>query len=120
MITEVLAQLEHLDAKELRLVIKEAKMLLSRKPLYIRELGKPTAQGRTIYLYATWQEEGKTKQKSLGRKLSPDELAQNIESENMPLEFKDYGLYSNESIVFVQSMLENGYYLANRLVSEQA
>ena len=118
---DILDELSSLKASELRKVIAEARKLLARKPLYIREIVKATGGGRYTYLYATWQEEGRTRQKSLGRKVAetddcvptkhradaaqPDSPAEN--------EFARYGIYDPDSIAFLRSMLQQGYYIAN-------
>jgi len=110
----ILDQLQSLKAAELRAVIGEAKRLLARKPLYIREIAKPTPHGRHIYLYATWNENGKTLQKSLGRKREQptnEEVA--VEQETIASEFAHYGVYTRESIAFLRAMLAEGFYLAN-------
>ena len=60
---KLLNQLKTLNAKELREVVKEANKLLKRKKLYIREISKVSAQGRYLYLYATWQDAGKNEAK---------------------------------------------------------
>lgn len=110
----IFEQLQPLKAGELRAVIAEAKRLLARKPLYIREIGKPTSHGRYIYLYATWNEAGKTQQKSLGRKQEHPE-SQELAGEQEPVdsEFAHYGVYASEGIAFLRSMLAQGFYLAN-------
>lgn len=102
-------QLETMNAQELRTVIEEAKKLLKRKKLYIRELGKPAADGHYIYLYATWQENGKTRQKSLGRKLERREDATPAPAN----EFSGYGVTEESGIAFLREMIAEGYFLAN-------
>ena len=118
---DILNELRNLKASELRKVIAEAKKLLARKPLYIREIVKATGSGRYTYLYATWQEGGRTRQKSLGRKPAEtdgrastqhrDDVAQpDNPAEN---EFARYGIYDPDSIAFLRSMLQQDYYIAN-------
>ena len=107
---EIMEQLSTLTAVQLRRVILESKRLLKRKPLYIREIGKPTRNGRYIYLYATWQEDGKTKQKSLGRKT---EALESLKSEIANNPFEGRGIFGKASIEFLQKMLDAGFYLAN-------
>lgn len=103
-------QLKTMTAQELRAVIAEAKRLLQRKKLYIREITKPSAEGRNIYLYATWQENGKTRQKSLGRK----PLTENASVETVDANvFQAYGIRDPKSVAFLQSMLDKGYFIAN-------
>ncbi|MEM7128254.1 MAG: hypothetical protein AAF702_18120 [Chloroflexota bacterium] len=106
----ILEQLKTLTAKELRGVIAEAKALLKRPKLYIREIAKPSAGGRIIYLYATWQEDGKTKQKSLGSKKT--ETTESLHSE-IEHDFRRYGIDDLESIKFLESMVTQGYFIAN-------
>lgn len=103
-------ELRTLTAPELREVIDEAKRLLKRKKLYIREITKPSAGGRYVYLYATWQEEGKTRQKSLGRKETTADGAAMMAAEN---DFSKYGIYELGSVEFLESMVEQGYFIAN-------
>ncbi|MEZ4676659.1 MAG: hypothetical protein R2932_20780 [Caldilineaceae bacterium] len=103
-------ELQTMNAQELRAVIDEAKQLLKRKKLYIREIGKPSGDGHHVYLYATWQEEGKTRQKSLGRK---HEDFGNTGSANQSIKFRRYGVNDSGSIAFLEAMVERGYLLAN-------
>lgn len=103
-------QLQTLTAQELREVIDEAKQLLRRKKLYIREITKSSAEGRYIYLYATWQEDGKTRQKSLGRKAAHVKMA---ESDTDGDKFGAYGIHDLDSVRFLESMMAQGYMLAN-------
>ncbi|MEZ4731024.1 MAG: hypothetical protein R3E79_28215 [Caldilineaceae bacterium] len=110
----IFAQLQSLKASELRAVISEAKRLLVRKPLYIREISKPTPNGRYIYLYATWNENGKTQQKSLGRKRElENDIVSAQEQDAVASEFADRGIYAAESVAFLRAMLTQGFYIAN-------
>lgn len=118
-IERVFEQLQPMKASELRAVIKEAKRLLARKPLYIREINKVTPHGRYVYMVATWNEDGKTLQKSLGRKRAqvdeqgPDKEGNVDESAAIISEFASRGIYAEDSITFLRTMLANGFYLAN-------
>lgn len=88
--------------------------MLARKPLYIREISKPTPNGRYIYLYATWNENGKTQQKSLGRKREVDDDTTSAQDHDaVSSEFADRGIYAAESVAFLHSMLEQGFYITN-------
>lgn len=107
---KLLNQLKTLNAKELREVVKEANKLLKRKKLYIREISKVSAQGRYLYLYATWQDGGKTKQKSLGRKVEVSQIEQSDSNENP---FAKFGVMEPESIKFLQEMVEQGYFVTS-------
>ncbi|MEM7332480.1 MAG: hypothetical protein AAF490_10330 [Chloroflexota bacterium] len=105
---KLLNQLKSLNAKELREVVKEANRLLKRKKLYIREISKVSSQGRYLYLYATWQEEGKTKQKSLGRKVNVESMEASAKVDNP---FHKFGVVDLESIQFLQEMADNNYFI---------
>lgn len=95
-------------------MIGEAKRLLARKPLYIREIGKPTPNGRYIYLYAAWNENGKTQQKSLRRKREfANDTVSAQEQDAVASEFADHGIYAAESVAFLYFTLAQGFYIAN-------
>ncbi|MCB0107871.1 MAG: hypothetical protein KDE53_18245 [Caldilineaceae bacterium] len=107
-------QLKTMSAQELRTIIDEAKQLLKRKKLYIREIGKPSGDGHHVYLYATWQEDGKTRQKSLGRKQDGEagNQAAPVQSDS-PVDFSQYGISDATSVDFLLSMIDEGYFIAN-------
>ncbi|MEZ4864265.1 MAG: hypothetical protein R3C14_23335 [Caldilineaceae bacterium] len=109
----ILTQLQFLTARELRTVVAEAKRLLARKPLYIREFSKPTPNGRYTYLYATWNENGKTYQKSLGRKDVQARAGLADTEQIVENEFAHRGIYALESILFLRGMVAKGFYIAN-------
>ena len=98
-LTTILEELPSLKTPELKRIVIAANKLMKQPKLYLREIGKTDAGKQYFYLYATWQEDGKTRQKSLGRKVDGA-----VEEE-----FGRFGISSRQSAEFLRQMQANGY-----------
>ncbi len=91
----ILDQLPELSSPDLKRIVIAANKLLKQPKLYLREIGKREGDRHYLYLYATWQEDGKTRQKSLGKKAEADDAP--------------YGVGSAAALAFVEEKQAEGF-----------
>ncbi len=95
----ILEELPALPTSALKRIAIEAERLMAQPKLYIRELGKSEGGEPFVLLVATWQEEGKTEKRILGRK----------EVGSGSAEFADIGIADGEARQFLQAMQAKNY-----------
>lgn len=91
----IMTALPQLSSAELKRIVISANKLLKQPKIYIRQIGKSDGGRHYTYLYATWQEGGKTRQKSLGKRAEADDAL--------------FGIANPDALAFIEQKQAEGF-----------